>query len=203
MKYFIFSFLLLLNILLGLYSTKQLDGVLPEPYQRTTYLNAGAAAKQVEEALVDKPAPVEPAGADATHSSSEPPTVVEQPSAPVSSFNDLNAQPNAMMVSSTPNQDAPSESQSQATSLVARSKPKSIGSSAQFKAEAKSNRTVTPVPVPVPSVTTFVHTAPAPIVRAPEPVSVPTESNSAARHAPNKNIAGLCQNSTGAWLPCR
>ncbi|AXF84981.1 hypothetical protein DTO96_100698 [Ephemeroptericola cinctiostellae] len=193
--------LLAINLVLALYGLGRFDGLLAPAYQRTAYLNAQgqapviapppvAAPKIATQKMVIPPtAPAMPAVAPVTPPSvaTTAPAANHTASSTASTTNKASIKTNSNPAPTNMATAAPTQKTTTASSTSKKTNRPTQMASTNYEEPVYEPVRIAPQPA-----------APSP-VRTESPV---VSSGTLQRHQVNKNIASMCQNSVGAWLPC-
>lgn len=202
----IFMTLLVTNIALALYSLGRFDGILAPAYQRTTYLNG--MTHPISPAAATPATPSQPLTPKNTTSPTAAPaiTAVAPSATSTPAHNATSTNPLPVASSNTSTSKPAVKGSTNATPTASTT----TTSAPPQKTNIASNKTSKKTNNPTPRSTAAeepVYEPPARIAPQPTVAQARTESASPApslqRHQVNKNIAAMCQNSAGAWLPCR
>ena len=200
----ILTILLAINLILALYGLGRFDGLLAPAYQRTTYLKGQSQAPAIAAPPATAPKITAPKTA----------TLPTTPAVPAAS---VAAPANTAAVAAT----APETNRTTSSAANTTSKPSTKTNSTPAPittATAPTQKTTTSSSTskktnrPIQTASThYDEPVYEPIRIAPQPAAAPpartespvVSSGTLQRHQINKNIAAMCQNSAGAWLPCR
>ena len=196
--------LLVTNLLLALYGLGRFDGLLAPAYQRTTYLNGQgqapliaapptAAPKMTPQKTATLPtAPITPAvvaPATTASAATAAPAANRTTNAATNSTPKTNVKANPSPTPPTATAVAPTQKTTTTNNSNKKTNRSTQVASTNYEEPVYEPIRIAPQPAPA-----------SPPVRTESPV---TSSGTLQRHQVNKNIAAMCQNASGAWLPCR